>query len=59
MTAGDAYRTAIELHGSLGEEGVCVAAERADACRDAGDADGVLFWLKVSEFIAFLSRGIQ
>jgi hypothetical protein len=59
MTTGDAYRKAIELHGSRGEEGAHVAAENADTCRATGDMNGVLFWLKVSEFVQFLNSGIQ
>jgi hypothetical protein len=59
MTTGEAYRKAVELHTSLGEEGAHVAAENADVCRAAGDSEGVLFWLKVSEFISFLASGIQ
>lgn len=59
MTTGDAFRKAIELLASLGEEAVHVAGENMDKCKAIGDGDGVQFWLKVSEFISFLASGIQ
>ena len=59
MTTGDAFRKAVELLASLGEEGAHVAAEYADKCMAAGDGEGMQFWLKVSDFISFLASGIQ
>jgi hypothetical protein len=57
MTLGDAFRVALEMRGQFFSEAAHVAAERAEACQDHGDAAGSDWWNRVYAMITHLDRG--
>ena len=52
----DIWRTAHQLMKMYGEEAGLVAARRADALLDLGDADGFHVWQRVTAAIGELGR---
>ena len=56
MTFSEAYRTAMDMQVRFGEEAPHVAAERADACRRKGDADGFDGWNRICAILKEFER---
>lgn len=52
---GEAYRAALELQTTLGEEAGHVAADRAERCKSQGDSKGFDYWNRVCAFVTHLN----
>jgi hypothetical protein len=53
-TLGQAYKVAVELHHTLGDEAPHVASERAQSFRRSGDEPEAVHWDRVTAFLTKL-----